>query len=524
MKGGAPSVLRSVSKVAGGTAVSRVAGLVREVLMAWVFGTSVEASAFVVAFRIPNLFRKLFGEGALSSAFIPIYAEAMAHSTPEQGNRILAKTAGFILSVLGFVTALGVLATFPLQAWVASSTRFAAIFPLLRIMLPYAPLICMAALFMGVLNVRRSFWVPALAPALLNVIWIVALVAICPFITDDPGARIRVVAWAVLVAGAAQALFQLVALRRHGVRFLPDLHWWGDPQVRRILRRALPLALASGVVQVNVCIDGFLATWAGDWAPAALDYADRLIYLPLGLVGTAFATVLLPTFAMQAASDQPAAIAPTLERALRNIALLMIPAAAGLLVLALPIVQLIYQHPGAKFDATSALYTSRALAFYAPGLLVFCVHKAVTPVFYALGDTVTPVRVSLIAVALNFTMNILFILTWPDGWKHAGIAFSTVLSSVISVGLLVWLLRRKGCVLRLRSLTGTGAGALVASVAMAVAALLLHTRLAAFWQAWGTIGEGLAMAVTLAAAVALYGGLLWLLCRDAVQELWRRTT
>jgi len=518
MSGGAPPVLHLVARVAGGTAVSRIAGLAREMLMAQCFGTSVQTSAFVVAFRIPNLFRKLFGEGALSSAFIPVYAAAVARGGPAAGDRLLARTAGFVIAALGGIAALGVLATFPLQAWLASSPRFAAIFPLLRIMLPYAPLICVAALAMGALNVLRSFWVPALASALLNVIWILALVGVCPFVADDPGLRIRIVAWAVLIAGAAQALFQAVALRRLGVRFVPDLRWWRDPQVARVLRMALPLALASGVVQVNVCLDGLLAMWAGDWAPAALEYADRLVYLPLGLVGTAFATVLLPTFATQVAVSDPGALRPTLERALRNIALLMAPAAAGLLALALPVIELVYRHPGGRFGGESALYSARALAFYAPGLLVFCVHKAITPVFLALGDTAAPVRVSLGAVAFNLTMNVICVLTWPDGWKHAGIAMATVLSSLVSVAALIGLLRRKGCAPRLSALATPVARALAAAAVMAVAAALLHGRLAVAWRMWGKAGEGAAMAVTLAAAAALYGGLVYVWCRDAARE------
>ncbi len=523
MSAGAPSVLRAVLKVAGGTAVSRVMGLVREVLMARFFGTSVQGSAFVVAFRIPNLFRKLFGEGALSSAFIPAYADAVSREGQAGGDRLLSRTAGFIVAVLGVVAALGVLATFPLQAWVATRPRFAAflpILPLLRIMLPYAPLICVAALAMGALNVLRAFWVPALAPALLNVIWILALVAVCPWLADDPGVRIRLVAWAVLLAGVAQALFQLAALRRLGVRVVPDFRWWGDAQVLAVLRRAMPLALASGVVQVNLCVDGLLAMWAGSWAPAALEYADRLVYLPLGLVGTAFATVLLPTFATQASAADVAGIPKTLERALRNIGLLMAPAAAGLLVLALPIVQLVYLHSGGRFDAESAVQCARALAGYAPGLLVFCVHKAIVPAFYALGDTVTPVRVSMGAVAANLVMNVVFVMTWPAGWKHVGIAVSTVLSSLMSVAMLVWMLRRSGYALQLRALVTPYGRALGAACLMAAAAFLLHARLAGMLLPWGKTGEMVAVGVTLAAAAAFYAGLVWVLCREAVRELW----
>ncbi len=522
MSKGPTSVLRSAAKVAGGTAVSRVAGLVRDILMARTFGTSLEGSAFVVAFRIPNLFRKLFGEGALSSAFIPAYAEAIVRGGREEGERLLAKTAGFVIAVLGIIAALGILATFPLQAWLASTERFATIMPLLRIMLPYAPLICVAAIAMGALNVMKSFWVPALAPALLNVVLIIVLVGVCPFIDGGLGFKIRVVAWAILVAGVAQALFQIVALRRLGVCLIPDFKWRGDPVVRKVLQRAMPLALASGVLQVNVCIDSFLAMWAGEWAPAALEYADRLVYLPLSLVGTAFATVLLPTFSNQVATDGSDDITTTLERALRNIVVMMTPATIGLFVLAAPLVKMIYQSRGGEFDEMSILYCARALAGYAPGLLIFCFHKAITPTYYALGDTVTPVRISLVAVALNLTMNIIFVLTWPAGWKHVGLAVATVLSSLFSVILLIAMLRKRGCSLRMRSILITAAGALAASGVMAVGAYFTHKAVAGILTEIGKVGEIAAVGSAMVTAVAVYGVLAWVLCRNGVRELFRR--
>ncbi len=515
------SVARRAAHVGAMTGISRVAGLVREQWMAYVFGTGLAKSAFDVAFRIPNLFRRLFGEGALSAAFIPVYTEVREREGPAAANALAARVAGLLIAVLSLLTALGILAALALQWHLPAGSRWSAILPLLRIMLPYAPLICLAALTMGILNALRHFTIPALAPVFLNLVWIAALAGICPFVAPDPFVRIRVVAWSVLAAGAIQVAVQLPVLARHGVRLRPCFSWRGDMRIRRILLLMAPMALGAGLVQINVCVDGFLAMWSAKWAPSALEYAERLVYLPLGLVGNAFATVLLPTLSTHATQQDYGGLGATLERAMRNIVVIMAPAAAGLTILALPIVSLVYQIGDGAFQDESARQTARALAGYAPGLLVFSLYKAITPAFYALQDTRTPVRVGIFGVGVNLLLNILSVLLLPQGWKHVGIAGSTVFTSLLNcIALLVILHRRTGA-LRAGGLARTLAGALPAAALMGAMVLSLHSAsLAALAPRMHLkLAQGLAVGTAMAAGAVTYGLLAALLCRPALKEL-----
>ena len=515
------SVLRRAAHVGAMTGISRVAGLVREQLLAYVFGTGLAKSAFDVAFRIPNLFRRLFGEGALSAAFIPVYTEVREREGPAVANALAQRVAGLLIAVLSLITALGILAALVLQQYLPDGSRWSAILPLLRIMLPYAPLICLAALTMGILNALRHFTIPALAPVFLNLVWIVALAGICPFMPPDPFLRIRVVAWAVLVAGVIQVAVQLPVLARYGVPLRPRFQWRGDARIRRILMLMGPMALGAGLVQINVCIDGFLAMWSAKWAPSALEYAERLVYLPLGLVGNAFATVLLPTLSSQATQRDYSGLGATLGRALRNIIVIMAPVAVGLTLLALPITSLVYQLGDGAFQDESALQTARALAGYAPGLLVFSLYKAITPAFYALQDTCTPVRVSIFAIVFNLLLNILSVILLPEGWKHVGIASSTVLTSLLNCATLLIILHKRTGALRASGLTRTLAAALAAAVLMGVMVVHLNNALMAALtpRLHLKLAQILAIGITVAAGAAAYGLLMALFCRQALDEL-----
>lgn len=515
------NVVRRAALVGSMTGISRLAGLVREQLMAYHFGTGLAKSAFDVAFRIPNLFRRLFGEGALSAAFIPVYTEVRAHEGDAAANRLVARVAGLLIAALSLITALGMLFTLWLQGRLDPVGRWSAILPLLRIMLPYAPLICLAALTMGILNTRRHFAIPALAPVALNLIWIVTLLTIAPFVSDDPMLRIRAVAWAVLVAGGVQVAVQLPLLRRCGIPLLPSFCWRGDRHVGQILRLMAPMALGAGLVQINVCLDGILALWSAEWAPSALEYAERLVYLPLGLVGNAFATVLLPTLSSHAAEAEHEAMGATLERALRNIVVLMAPLAIGLTLLALPTVTLIYRLGSGAFQEQSAIYTARALMGYAPGLLVFSLYKALTPAFYALQDTRTPVVVGLYCVGLNLTLNIASIILLPEGWKHVGIAASTVIASLVNCALLISILQRRRQVIRIGRVVPTLCRAVAVALMMGVVVVWLHPLL--LRQLAAMLPLKLAQTGAMAAAVTLGGVsylvLTLLLNRNAWSEL-----
>ena len=515
-------ILRSVAIVGSMTGVSRVLGLVREWLMAYFFGTSLQKSAFDVAFRIPNLFRRLFGEGALSAAFIPVYTETLKNEGPEVANRLASRIAGFLVAVLGTVTALGILLSLGLQHQMADNARAEAVFPLLRITLFYAPLICLAALGIGILNTLRKFALSALVPIYLNIVWILALVGICPFVSKDLDVRIGVVAWSTLAAGFVQVGILLPALRKQGIPLRVSFDWMSDERVKSVLRQSAPMAVGMGAVQINLLVDGFLALYAGTWGPSAMEYAERVTYLPLGLVGTAFATVLLPTFAKHAADDDHEMLRSTLERALRTISVIMVPMSVGLTVLALPIINLLYTWHSGKFDAQSALYSSRALMGYAPGLLVFSFYQALTPAFYALKDMRTPLKCSVICVVMNFCLNILFVFTWADGWKHVGLAVATVLSSLVNCVMLARALHQKFGAPRLHAVIPVVVRLIAISLVMGAVAYYSENEISRFLTAFGWAYKAVELAAVggaMAVSALVYGVLLSLFCRSAMKEL-----
>lgn len=486
-------LLGKVGVVSAMTGVSRVFGLVREVVMAGFFGTSTLQSAFVIAFRIPNLFRRLFGEGALGAAFIPVFAEIERTEGRERAQRFVARILGLMVCALGLLVGLGVAVSFGVERWCGEASRWSEAMPLMRIMLPYALLICMAAILSAILNVHDRFAIPSLTPVVLNVVWIVALLGVCPFLPETGYWRIGAVCWGILLAGFAQIVFQLPELRRVGYRFSLSFRGWRtSPYIRQVLLQMGPASFGIALAQINICMDGWLAFYGATWAPSALEYADRIIYLPLGLFGTAFATVLLPTYSRQAAQGDLAELTATMARALRSLLLVMAPMALGLVALATPAVALIYQR--GAFGDDSVLWTARAVAAYAPGLLVFSANKAIVPAFYARKDLRTPVRVATCCIFGNFALNLLSVLLLPEGWRHVGIALSTVVNSLANTLILLLLLYRQRLAPALRPLLATLCRTLLAAGVMALAVGWAHCRLVAW---------GFPLLLTLPAAVML---------------------
>ena len=518
-----PALFRSTLIVSLGTALSRVLGFVREVLMAWIFGTSLIKSAFDLAFRIPNLFRRLLGEGALSAAFIPVFTETLKHEGKDAANLLVARIATLLGAVLAVIVGLGILAIWGVEQMFDLGTRAAAVLPLVRIMLPYTLFICLAALSMGVLNSFGYFAIPALAPVLLNLVWTAALLWICPHLGGTQEQQIMVLAWCIVGAGVLQLVGQIPMLRRCGMVWRPSFQW-DDVRVRRVLLLMGPAALGLGVYQVNFVVDGVLAMLVGPWAPAALTYAERLIYLPLGIIATALGTVLLPTFSHQASAARHDQMAETLGISLRAILLAMTPAAVGLMVLVYPVVRLIYIWNGGAFDAASLQQTARALIFYSPGLVVFSIYKMIVPVFYALKDTRNPVRVGLWSVLLNFVLNLLFIYTWPTGWQHAGLPFASVLASAVNCAVLGWMLRARIGDPDWRAVRRTALRALAASVLMGAAAWWCQRALEALMLARGVedkLSQMASIGGAIVAAMAVYGVALLVIARDDLLLLVR---
>ncbi len=469
-------LLGKVGIVSAMTGISRVFGLLREMVMARFFGTGTLQSAFVIAFRIPNLFRRLFGEGALGAAFIPIFQEIEQTEGRERAQIFLARILGLLVCTLGLLVGIGIAVSYWVQFGSAPDSRWAEAMPLMRIMLPYAVLICLAAIVSAVLNVHDRFSISSLTPVVLNIVWLVVLVGVCPFLPAEGYWRIGTVCWGILLAGFAQIAFQLPALRRVGYTFrLKVTGWRSSPYVRQVLMQMAPASIGIALAQINICMDAVLAYYGADWAPAALEYADRIIYLPLGLFGTAFATVLLPTYSRQVAEGDTRALLETCERSLRNLFLLMAPMTAGLMALALPIVSLIYE--GGKFDAQSAIWTASAVAAYAPGLIIFSASKTIAPIFYAHKDLKTPVKVASWCILGNFACNLLSVTCLPEDYRHVGIAASTVLNSLANTVILLWILRRRDIRPRLFNLLSTLFRALLAAALMGAICLWCYRML-----------------------------------------------
>ena len=434
-------VIRSAAKVGSFTLLSRFLGLVRDTLTASAFGISPAMSDFVVAFRLPNLFRALFGEGALSSAFVPVFLATRKQEGEAAAWVVARKTMSAVAVFLAGLVTLLILGLWGLEAARPDlAARAPHLLPLMRIMLPYVVLICLAGLLMAMLNACHQFSLPAFTPSLLNITWILTVLFICPHLGATQEQQIYGVAWAVLVAGCLQMAVQLPALMKRG--FQPGFTWdVADARVRRVFALMGPTALGQSVTQVNVLVNTLLARWAAPWAPASLFYAERLLYFPQGLLATALSTVLLPVLSVHAAKGDHAQMRATINHGLRTLLFVMIPASVGLLTLADPITRLIFGW--GVFDATAVGHTSIAVQFYAPGLMVFCLAKVFVPAFYALQDTRTPFRLGLLAVAINFTLNVVFVLTWPEDIRHAGLALATVISEGVNGLALGYLLHRR---------------------------------------------------------------------------------
>jgi putative peptidoglycan lipid II flippase len=318
-----------------------------------------------------------------------------------------------------------------------------------------------------VLNSYGKFSVSAFTPALLNITWILAILFIVPLIRGGAGRQIYGLAWTVFAAGAVQLAYQLPSLWSVGWRPGVDSDW-RDPRVKKVFMLMGPSALGLAVNQVNVMVNSIIAIAVGSWAPSALFYAERLIYFPQGILATSLGTVLLPVLSDFAAQQKHREMREAIHHGLRTLLFVMTPAAVGLFVLSKPIVQMLLER--GAFDANSTMLTARALSFYAPGLMVFCLAKVFVPAFYALQDTRTPVKIGLCGVTINFTLNILFALTLPEYWRHAGLAFSTVIAEGFNGLTLAFFLRRRLGPFGIRGILAGLGRALGAAMAMAAVA------------------------------------------------------
>ena len=497
-------MLGHVFTVGGLTALSRVLGLVREMFQSRLIGAGVEQSAFTLAFAIPNMARKLFGEGALTAAFVPVFKGAVAAGEVEAARRLARAVLTLVMLILGSVVLLVVAGLGVWSGCADLSPRAELTLRLVRILFPYMVFICGAAFGMGVLNALGRFVEGAFMPAFLNMVWIASLVALFFFPGLSAASRVTVVCWAILAGGAAQMVFLFRCMAKRG--FAPRLSFAGlrDERVRLVWRNTAIAALGAGAVQVNYMLDQVLAQLAAPWAAGVIGYAERLMDLPLGVVGVAFGTVLLPTFSGLFAKGDRLAAGRALADSATNLLSVMLPAAAGMAILASGITSVIYE--GRAFDALATLRVSRALAVYALGFGFFGVQKALIPWFHAQNDMKTPLRVSLCTVVMNAALNILALVMLPQEWRHVGFAVSTVVCAAVGCVLLGLAARRDGGLAALATALPAVMRILVATGAMAVVLWLVRPYLRG-------LGSFLELAAEIFIGVAVYAPLAWLVLR-----------
>ena len=417
----------------------------REMLQSRLIGAGVEQSAFVLAFAIPNMARKLFGEGALTAAFVPVFKGAVERGETEEARRLARAVMTMTMLILGAIVLLAVLG---LTAFLhpssllstslhlsSPSERTVLTLKLVRILLPYMIFICGAAFGMGVLNALGRFVEGAFMPAFLNIIWIAALGGLCFFPELDLPTRVTIVCWAILAGGAAQMIFLFRCMAKRGYSPKPLFEGILSGEARQVWRNTAIAAMGAGAVQVNYMLDQVLAQCAAPWAAGVIGYAERLMDLPLGVVGVAFGTVLLPTFSGHFARNDVEGAKACLRKSVLQMMALMVPASVITFFCAPWIVWLIYE--GHAFDADATVRVARALSVYGLGLCFFSIQKCLIPFFQAQGDMRTPLRVSVQTVFLNAALNVLAVVLLPVEWRHVGLAASTSLCALVGCALLV---------------------------------------------------------------------------------------
>lgn len=428
------SLARGARRVSGLTMLSRVLGLVREQIFALTLGAGAYSDAFLAAFRIPNLLRDLFAEGALSTAFVPTYVRTLKHQGRAAafalGNRVLTTLTIY----LGTLAGLAMLFPGPVVHVVASgfsADKAAMTAGLVRVMMPFLPTISLAVVAMGALNAEERYTAPALASSMFNLAAILGGAAIWML---HPSSLAAVFGWAglTLVGGVAQLGVQLPTLWRLGFRprFLPDLRL-RDPGTRRIATLMAPATLGVAAVQINVVVSTAFASHGAPGAISWLGYAFRLMQLPIGVFGVAISTTSLTQLSRDAAAGDSEALTATLRRGMQMVLFLTVPSTVGLAILGEPIIRLIFQH--GRFTAHATVETARALTGYTVGLVAYSAIKVVASAFYALGRTRVPLAASLSAVAANLLWNVL-----TFGWLgHMGLALGTSIAAIVNLTVLL---------------------------------------------------------------------------------------
>jgi putative peptidoglycan lipid II flippase len=492
------------------TLVSRVFGLLRDVTLATIFGASGGTDAFLVAFKIPNFMRRLFGEGAFSQAFVPVFSEYREKRSREELQDLLDHVAGKLGGVLLLITIIGCIAAPGLvylfaPGFTQDPGRFQLTVELLRVTFPYLFFIALVAFSAGILNSYGQFAVPAFTPVLLNLCLIAAAYWFAPLFQEP----LMALAWGVFAAGVLQLLFQFPFLLK--LRLLPRprlaRHHEG---VSKILRLMLPAVIGSSVMQINLLLDTVIATFLKAGSVSWLYYSDRLLEFPLGVLGIAVATVILPALSDQHARESSAEFNITLNWASRLVLVIAMPACVGMIVIAAPVLTSLFGY--GKFGADDIHLASLSLMAFMLGLPAFILVKVLAPGYYARQDTKTPVRIAIIAMVSNMALNLAFVvpLVMSDyEAPHVGLALATTSSAYLNAFLLYRGLRKKGVFIPTH-----GWGRLFIQIALAstVMALLLWqiNPAQSAWSSWHAVERLLHLGLIITLAICSYFAVLWI--------------
>ncbi|MBU4463273.1 MAG: murein biosynthesis integral membrane protein MurJ [Desulfobacteraceae bacterium] len=506
-------VTKAAGVVGAATLLSRLFGFIRDVVIAWFFGAGLSSDAFFVAFRIPNLLRRLFAEGSLSIAFIPVFTEYLTIKGRDEAFK-LARAAIWLLSmILAIVAVLGVLLSPVIikviaPGFISSPEKFFLTVNLTRIMFPYIFFIGLVALCMGILNSLGHFAAPALAPVFLNIAMICSVFFISPYMSDP----VTGLAIGVLIGGVLQLALQIPFLIKKGLYFLQRVKIF-HPGLKRIGLLMLPAVFGAAVYQINILVSTLLASLLPEGSVSYLYYADRLVQFPLGIFAIATATAILPSLSRQASSGDLGAVKDTFAHAMKLVLFITIPSMVGLIILREPIVALLFKR--GVFDSKATQLTAYALLYYGIGLWAFSGVRIVVSTFYALQDTRTPVRMAVISIIANIVLGI--ILMGP--LAHGGLALATSLASMLNFGLLIRALKIKLGSLGLRSIAESACksvlcAAIMGAVVMVVSIFMIPSAEGSLHSLFfGLIG-------TIIIGFLFYGSFSFLIKSPEMEKLW----
>lgn len=432
------NLLRSLANISGMTFISRVLGFVRDTLMASAFGAGVVTDAFYIAFRLPNLLRRIFAEGAFSQAFVPILAEYKNRQSIYETKSFIADISGLLSLILIIFTALGIifsgaiiLITAP--GFSSDPTKFMLAATLLKITFPYILFISLTSLVGSILNTWGIFAITAFTPTILNICWIIAILFLRHYFAQP----IIAIAWGVFIGGFLQLLFQLPSLKKIGMLTWPRLNF-KDKAVKRVLVLMIPAIFATSISQISIIINTIFASFLPNGSISWMNFADRIMEFPTGILGVALGTILLPNLSKHASDKNSELFSKTLDWGARLCLLLALPATIGLAIIAKQLTMTLFMH--GKFTMFDAIMTERALIAYSVGLLGLILVKVFAPGFYANQNIMTPVKIAIFSLICTQIMNIIFV----GPFKHAGLALAISLGACINAGNLCYQLIKKG--------------------------------------------------------------------------------